>query len=315
MNMARYEKGLVSVVIPTYKRSELLQKAIDSVLNQTYKNIQLIVVNDNIIGDEYSQELYKLIENIHDDRLIFLEQEKHINGAAARNVGIRRATGEYIAFQDDDDYWEPEKIERQVALLSSLDKTWGAVSCLMRIYSHEKLVLAHLPYRDGSILMDILDRRTSMGTGALLIRREALDDVGYFDEALMRHQDLQLFAALTAKYKVKLDRVYLHNRENKDAQNRPSADKLQAIKDAYFASIGYIMDTLTPAQRKRVRIMHDFECAYAFYRSGKKKDALKKAFGIFKSPITLYLAVERTVIRFLSKTFRNYYDRKYSVKK
>lgn len=313
MNMARYEKGLVSVVIPTYKRSELLQKAIDSVLNQTYKNIQLIVVNDNIIGDEYSQELYKLIENIHDDRLIFLEQEKHINGAAARNVGIRRATGEYIAFQDDDDYWEPEKIERQVALLSSLDETWGAVSCLVRFFSHEKLTFCSLPHPEGSILMDILDRRTALETGALLIRREALDDSGYFDEALMRHQDLQIFARLTAKYKVKLDKAYLHNRENKDAQNRPSAEKLQAIKDAYFASISDIMDSLTPTQRKRVKIMHDFECAYVFFRSGKKADGLKKALGIFRSPVTLYLAAERVVVRLLGNKFRSRYNRKYSV--
>ena len=302
--MANYEKGLVSVVIPTYKRSELLQKAIDSVLNQTYKNIQLIVVNDNIIGDEYSQELYKLIEGVKDDRLIFLEQEKHINGAAARNVGIRRATGEYIAFQDDDDYWEPEKIERQVALLSSLDESWGAVSCLVRFYSNEKLTFGSLPHPEGNILMDILTRRTALETGALLIRREALDNSGYFDEALMRHQDLQIFARLTAKYKVKLDKTYLHNRESKDAQNRPNAERLQAIKDAYFASIRDIIDGLTPAQRKHVKIMHDFECAYVFFRSGKKADAVKKLFGIFKSPVTLYLAIERVVVRLLGKLVR-----------
>ena len=311
--MSNYVSGLVSVVIPTYKRADLLVKAIDTVLDQTYKEIELLVVNDNNKGDEYSQKLYEIIDRYTDNRLHLIEQEKHINGAAARNAGIRVAKGEYIAFQDDDDFWEPQKIERQVNLLKTLDDSWGAVSCLMRVYSHEKLILSALPYRDGSILIDLLDRKTSMGTGALLIRRTALDDSGYFDEALTRHQDLQLFARLASKYKIKLDRVYLHNRENKDNQNRPSAEKLVEIKSAYFHSIKDILDGLNPSDLKKVYIMHDFECAYAYFKNGNKKKGLKKLLCIFSSPYTFYLACERSVRRVIETKGKFILQKKYGL--
>ena len=309
-----YISGLVSVIVPTYKRCDTLTRCINSVLNQTYQKIELIVVNDNVVGDEYSQQLYRLIDQYSDERLIFVEQEKHINGAAARNVGIKRARGEYIAFNDDDDYWEPQKIERQVSLLSGLDESWGAVSCLMRIYDKDKLLESLLPYRDGSILIDILERRTSMGTGSLLIRHRALDNVGYFDESLIRHQDLQLFACLTEKYKVKLDRVYLHNRDVQDAQNRPDAVKMIEVKKAFFRSIKPIMKRLKYSDRKKVLIMHEFEIAYHVYKSGNKKEGIQRALTILKTPATCWLAFDRSIKRLFQKKFCRQLEKKYSIK-
>ena len=169
MNNVKYTKGLVSVVIPTYKRSEMLMKAIDSVLSQTYRNIELIVVNDNEVGDQYSLVLYEMLKDIHDERFLFVEQEKHINGAAARNVGIRKARGEYIAFQDDDDYWDLNKIEKQVALLSSLDCSYGAVVCLKKFYNNGLLVSASLPFSEKNMLLHMVEGTVSLGTGAVLI--------------------------------------------------------------------------------------------------------------------------------------------------
>lgn len=305
--------GMVSVVIPTYKRAETLVKAIDTTLAQSYEDIEVLVVNDNTKGDDYSCALHAILARYPDKRLHLIEQDKHVNGAAARNAGIRQARGEFIAFLDDDDYWEPQKLERQVKLLSSLDTSWGAVSCLMRIYSHGRLISSSLPYRDGAILLDLLDRRTSMGTGALLIRRTALDDCGYFDESLERHQDLQLFARLAAKYKIKLDRAYLHNRENKDAQNRPSLEQLKGIKASYFRSIQDLLDTLPPSDLRKVYIMHDFECAYAFLKNGRVQEGLEKMFGIFKSPATVYLALERTLRRIAEAKGRFFLQRKYAL--
>ena len=308
-----YVKGLVSVVIPTYRRSDMLTRAIDSVLGQTYENVECIVVNDNIVGDEHSLVLYEKLKVYESDpRFRFLEQEKHINGAAARNVGIRAAKGEYINFLDDDDYWELEKLKLQVDWLKAHDESWGAVGCLSRRLLNGELQIASLPYRTGNILMDILCRRTDLTTGAMLMRRKVLDEAGYFDESLMRHQDLQLFACLAAKCKIGLVKKYLYNIEVRDAQNRPDVEKLRMIKEAYFVSIADITDGLTPTQHKRMMIMHDFECAYAFIHGGKKADGLKKLFGIFKSPATLFLAAERVIVRLLGSKFRRYYNKKYS---
>lgn len=311
--MNEYISGLVSVIIPTYKRSDLLENAINTVLNQTYKNIELIIVNDNIPKDEYSHKLYELLSKYNDNRLVLIEQKKHINGAAARNEGIRIAKGEFISFQDDDDYWELNKIEKQVQLLKSLDSSYGAVSCLMRIYLNGKLQLATLPYRSGNILLDILERRTSLGTGAVLMRRTALDDAGYFDENLSRHQDLQLFSHFASKYKIKLDKVYLHNRESKDHQNRPDSSKLQEIKENYFNSISDIIENLSLAEKKRILALHNFECAYSFIKEKNIIIGVKKIKLIFNSPTTFYLALERVIRRIIEKKFRNYLDKKYSI--
>ena len=94
----KYVEGLVSVIMPTYKRSEKLLRAIDSVLNQTYKNLELLLVMIMSI-DEYTELLKKRVEKYsNDERFRLILQDKHINGAVARNVGIRQARGQYIAF-------------------------------------------------------------------------------------------------------------------------------------------------------------------------------------------------------------------------
>ena len=150
----KYVEGLVSVIMPTYKRSEKLLRAIDSVLNQTYKNLELLLVNDNEPFDEYTELLKKRVEKYsNDERFHLILQDKHINGAVARNVGIRQARGQYIAFLDDDDWWELNKLEEQVKELKSLDDSWGAVSCKFTLYDQNGNVIGKTKkYRDGYIL-------------------------------------------------------------------------------------------------------------------------------------------------------------------
>lgn len=308
----QYRKGLVSVIIPTYKRNQMITRAVMSVLNQTYSELELLVVNDNEEGDSYSIELYKMLGTIQDDRLHIVKQDKHINGAAARNAGIREARGEYISFLDDDDFWDTKKLEYQVKELSLCDVSFGAVACLMRIYKSGRLVSASMPYRDGYILVDILDRKTSMGTGSLLIRRSALDETGYFDESLLRHQDLQLFARLTQKYKIKLQRIILHNREIGDSQNRPTIDSIETIKMKYFRSIKDIMDSLPQRKQRIIHVMHEFECAYLFLRNKKIKRGMGIIIRVVSMPETLYLANHRIIKRMVSKLFRNTINHRYS---
>ena len=125
-----YTPGLVSVVIPTYKRSDTLERAINSVRNQTYRDIEILVVDDNVPGDVYSQSVKRLIDRLAYDNVTLVTQPKHINGAAARNAGIRKSNGEYISFLDDDDLIFPDKIEKQVAALKEMDETVGGVSSL-----------------------------------------------------------------------------------------------------------------------------------------------------------------------------------------
>lgn len=305
MQEKKYTAGLVSVIIPTYKRSDMLKKAIDSVLSQTYSKLELIVVNDNEVGDSYSLVLYDMIKEIHDDRLIFLEQEKHINGAAARNAGIRKARGEYIAFQDDDDYWDANKLEKQVNLLASLDDTYGAVACLKKIYKNGELFSASLPYSDKNILLHLIEGTVSLGTGAVLMRRSALDETGYFDESLTRHQDVQLFVYLASKYRVKLDKVYMQNREVKDARNRPPADTLKKIKEAYFKSISHIMEQYPERTKRRIYALHYYQVAVSYIGEKKYKTGIMMFGEVFKSPVAIPITIRMTARRMISIAFKN----------
>ena len=186
-----YTPGLVSVVIPTYKRSDTLERAINSVRNQTYRDIEIVVVDDNVPGDVYSQSVKQLIDRLAYDNLTLVTQPKHINGAAARNAGIRKSNGEYISFLDDDDLIFPDKIEKQVAALKEMDETVGGVSSLKIFFKGQELTHISDTWEctdDQSFR--VMSKQQSIQTCTVLLRRECLDETGYFDEHLFRHQEV-----------------------------------------------------------------------------------------------------------------------------
>ena len=267
--MTKYTTGLVSVIIPTYRRSDMLDRAIQSVLNQSYEKIEILLVNDNIPNDEYSKALFQRVKQYeNDDRFRLILQEKHINGAAARNVGIKQAKGEYIAFLDDDDWWEPDKIKIQVETLSQLSEEWGGVSCKYSFVDQNGATIGKSSaYRDGNIYLDILNLITDVTTCSLLLRHTALDEAGYFDEALFRHQDFQLLVNFTSRYKLKLVDEYLLNIDVSDAQNRPDGNKLLEHKQRFFNSVSPILERLSNRDRRCVRCMHYFEVGYVFLKN------------------------------------------------
>ncbi len=96
---------LVSCIIPSYKRNDTITRALDSVLAQSYSNIEIIIVDDNTPNDDYSLKLQSIVNSYNNLKIIYLQQENHINGAAARNFGIMHSHGDIITFLDDDDEW------------------------------------------------------------------------------------------------------------------------------------------------------------------------------------------------------------------
>jgi len=120
----------VSVVIPTYKRSHILSKAINCVLLQTYKDIEIIVVDDNNENDEFRKKTEILMEQYkNNSRIKYIKHPKNKNGAAARNTGINASDANFIAFLDDDDLWSHKKIEKQMEYLNFKGNSYAEVSC------------------------------------------------------------------------------------------------------------------------------------------------------------------------------------------
>lgn len=124
-------KALVSVIIPSYNRGSLILRSVYSVLNQSYKNIELILVDDCSTDNTEN-----VIKKIKDGRIKYIKLEKNSGACVARNRGINEARGEYIAFNDSDDIWHEDKIEKQIDFL--IRNNADVVSCAMKVFDEEK---------------------------------------------------------------------------------------------------------------------------------------------------------------------------------
>ena len=121
------EKPTGSVIIPTYNRARMVDRAIQSVLSQTYQDFEIIVVDD--ASTDNTQEVVKECM-FRDKRVRYIKHEKNKGGSAARNTGIKNEHGEYVGFLDSDDEWLPTKLEKQIELFRKRCNSVGAVYCL-----------------------------------------------------------------------------------------------------------------------------------------------------------------------------------------
>ncbi len=192
----------VSVIIPTYNRAPFLGRAIRSVLEQTYTDFELIVVDDH--SDE---DPTHIVEGFDDLRLRYVRHEENRGNAATRNTAIRMARGRYLAFLDDDDEWEPEKLELQIPLLEDSAEDEAMVYCPRRLVQDGELVGVDAPGKEGDVLDELLPWGL-MQCSAVVLKADILDHVGLFDERLQRGVDEDLWRRIARHYRVRyLDKV------------------------------------------------------------------------------------------------------------
>lgn len=196
---------LVSIVIPTYKRTELVKRAVKSVLEQTYENIEVIVVNDDP-GTDLSE-----LSNQYSVQLI--NHQENRGACEARNTGIKEANGEFIGLLDDDDEYKPEKIEKQVKQFRSLTEDYGMVySGVEEIENGEVVNKKIRPgrrllsrKREGQIYQELL-RGNMIPAPTVLLKKECFEKVGLFDSEFESAQDLDMWLRIAKEYKIgKLD--------------------------------------------------------------------------------------------------------------
>ena len=187
---------LVSAIITTHDRQDLLVRAVKSVLSQTYKNLELIVVDD--ASDERADELLREF-NL---QYIYIPKEESKGGNHARNTGILAAKGEYIAFLDDDDYWLPTKIEEQMAVME--EKQCELVYCPKTseiITNDNDIIYVHAspnPALTGDMRRKILYNICTT-TSCILVKKNALLEVGMFDVNLKYWQEYELTIRLAQR--------------------------------------------------------------------------------------------------------------------
>lgn len=176
----------ISVIIPTYKNRGGLKQSIQSVVDQKYDNIEIIVVDDNGLGTSYQVKTQEIISAF--PSVIYIPHEKNRNGAAARNTGIKAATGDYIAFLDDDDLFLPDKLLKQQNYLKA-NPQFNACYCFTNNPdgSHRKTV----PFK-GDVSEQLLLLSAAMPTSTLMFKKQAILDINGFDESYRRHQDYEI---------------------------------------------------------------------------------------------------------------------------
>lgn len=185
------EMPLVSVIIPTYNRVATLPRAMDSVLNQTYGNLELIVVDDG--STDGTQEY---VRGVSDKRVRYVKGDGNRGPAVARNLGVKLAQGEYIAFQDSDDEWHEDKLEKQVPVLLDSQQKNGMVYCKYTRYHGQTRQDVMPPEKipanckHGNI-QPVLLLQPLIGTPTMVIKKEYFLQAGGFNEGLKTFEDYE----------------------------------------------------------------------------------------------------------------------------
>ena len=196
------KQPLVSVIMPTYNHAKFIGEAIDSVLNQTYKNFELIII------DNYSKDnTEKIVASYNDERINYLKFKNNGVIAASRNYGIKHSRGEYIAFLDSDDMWLPEKLEKQISVFRVSNEIAMLYTRLKTIEGDvisNRILPENGKYKSGSIFKSIY-LWNFIACSSVMVKRSVLDQVGLFntDPNLIAVEDADLWLRIALKHIIK----------------------------------------------------------------------------------------------------------------
>lgn len=195
------DQFMVSIIITTYKGDEKLVRAINSVLNQTYKNIEVIVVDDNGDGSECRRQTENIMQRFaYDKRVIYVKHKVNSNGAVARNTGIKVAHGKYLAFLDDDDVYAETRIEKSVKRIVESGKNNAAVYVGVISMIGENCIAKCIPSVEGNIREALLLNQGLLGSGSnIFIPKYVAEEIDGFDVTFQRFQDVEFMVRAAEK--------------------------------------------------------------------------------------------------------------------
>lgn len=231
----------VSVIIPSYGSNTDPCRAVDSVFAQSYAEVEVIVVDDNGRNTE-QQKLNECTfkKYAKEARFKYIVHEKNQGGSVARNTGAAAASGDYLCFLDDDDFFsDRDKIKKQIEADCKLDESWAGTYSSLHKYLGDKPIREIIAKYSGNIVVEFIEGKTSIGTAAPIIRKKCFEAIGGFDGSFKRHQDWEFFSRLADKYQLMAvpeayyDRCYKVDVPKKDIETRISymdkyVDKMKA---------------------------------------------------------------------------------------
>ena len=290
------DQPLVSVVLPTYNRAYTISRAIDSVLDQTHSDLELIVVDDGS-NDDTNDVLKEYMKK--DSRVTYARQE-HLGANRARNYGIRLARGRYLAFQDSDAVWFSDKLEKLLNVSSWYNESYaGVFSAFYRcdqdgnkyIIPKDKIELLQWEDQFSMLLIN-----NFIDTASMLLKKEAVKDIKGFNDNLPRFQDWEFCLRLGFKYKLYYypEPLYI----SYDSPNSISKNKEAGI-EAFEFILSNFYDLIS--RDKKVLSFHHYRLGSNYFLLGDKLKAINNFYkAVLNDPLCI-MALCKAAFRFLVK--------------
>ena len=256
----------VSVILPTYNRAHLLPRAIASVLGQSFRDFELIVVDDG--SKDHTVELMR---GYDDPRIVFLPPERNLGDAGARMRGIARARGEWLAFQDSDDEWLPDRLRLQMDYAAALGPEFALVGGTLLRYVGGPVERITWPLAEAGAAQGEVDRQRFVAgfcayLQSLIVRRAVYEELGGFDTRLKARSDFEFCLRLSQRYRMAAvtDAVAL-------SYETPEGISLRA--DYRFSDIGVVLEkhAATLARDPKAHAHYHYQYARAAFELGQDR--------------------------------------------
>lgn len=293
---------MISVVIPTHNRADLLPRAIKSVQAQTLTDLEIIVVSDGSTDDTKAvvEELAK-----DDNRIKFVEYFPAKGGNIARNTGIEHAMGNIVAFLDDDDEFMPEKLERQMAVMEANPKVGLVYTGVRVLYINEQVEYRTKAGAEGDLSQEILLGNCIGTTSTVMARKDVLLQAGKFDVELRAMQDFDLWIRIC-----QLCEIGCVPEEMINYYNYTGTKQISALTDKYIEALAYINNkyqdkiNALPPEKQRERKYNEYlnlgnramrngdgKLARTFIKAALKEQRGKKALAYYALSFTSFKTV------------------------
>lgn len=265
---------MVSIILPTYNRQNTISRSIKSVINQTYKDWELIIVDDASTDDTKNYVL-----RFTDPRIKYYKLDKNLGACYARNYGIKRAKGTYIAFQDSDDEWKCDKLAKQISFLEETHADMVFCRMLSDEEGKHKKIFPPKRIKDSCITLECVMEKNIASTQTFLVKSSCFEKV-MFDEKMPRFQDWDFLLRFMQLFSVRMQEdvlVYQHLSKDSITKNAQKGElailklfekfaSLYREKDLEWALL-YLLGTYKLQQKKH--------CSEIFYRVLKEKPSCK----------------------------------------
>jgi glycosyltransferase involved in cell wall biosynthesis len=278
----------VSVIITTYGNPVFLTECINSAINQSFNNFEIIVVDDNNPNSKYRSYTEIILDEFlkKTNNLTYVKHEENLNGAAARNTGVNYAKGKYISFLDNDDFYLEDKLLKCVEFCERNKSNYVGAFSYCEFRRNRKIVGYQKNIKSGRFLVETLACSFPFSSGSnLFIRKETYNELNGFDENFKRHQDYEFLVRLFEKFDLlAIEEVLII--KNDENVNFLDVRGMINVKEQYLKKYNYLIKNFRIEEQhyifcsnyisisEQALKANEYKIAFRYYYKALKKNGI-----------------------------------------